>query len=411
MSADAVFGLGTMAFAGPTSDPAESLRILSRAIDDGVTFIDTADVYGRGSVEELIAPVVQARRSEIVLASKIGLPMSDDPADRGLAPERIRPAVTASLRRLGIDHLDLEQCHRPDPAIPLEETLGALAELVDEGLIAKIGSSCFRADAIRHAAATGQGFAYEQAPYSLFVRSRESDVFPACEELQIDVIAWSPLDGGWLTGKYGADRVPPPDSRAARAGTFVRSDDPVKMAAAASLGELAASVGVSLAHLALAWVLAQPAVSIVLLGPRTMAQYEELIGARVVRLLPSVLGSAMPRLVSQSLRGRLRYQPLRSRKARGLIGYTAGIWHRNRGPPRRSSSAWRHEIAFAISVAKPTRRRSSKRSTHLRRTVFGLRPSPQRHGERRSQKKNCADGVSMKQRSMRPWIVSGDPVR
>ncbi len=291
MSSDAVFGLGTMAFAGPTSDPGESLQILNKAIDDGVTFIDTADVYGRGSVEELIAPVVQARRSEIVLASKIGLPMSDDPADRGLAPERIRPAVTASLRRLGVDHLDLEQCHRPDPTVALEETLGALEELVDEGLITKIGSSCFRAEALRHAAGAGGGFAYEQAPYSLFVRSRERDVFPVCEELRIDVIAWSPLNGGWLTGKYGADRVPPPNSRAARAGTFVRSDDPVKTAASIALGQLAASVDLPLAHLALAWVRAQPAVSIVLLGPRTMAQYEELIGARDVRLSASVIGA------------------------------------------------------------------------------------------------------------------------
>lgn len=280
-----------MAFAGPTSDPAESVRILHRAIDDGVTFIDTADVYGRGSVEELIAPVVQARRSEIVIASKIGLPMSDDPADRGLAPERIRAAVTASIGRLGIDRLDLEQCHRPDPTVPLEETLGALGNLVDEGLIAKFGSSCFRADSIRRAAETGRGFSSEQAPYSLFVRSRERDVFPACEELRIDVIAWSPLNGGWLTGKYGVDRVPPPDSRAARAGTFVHANDPVKAAAAIALGELAASLSMPLAHLALAWVRAQPAVSIVLLGPRTMAQYDELIGARDVRLPASVLGA------------------------------------------------------------------------------------------------------------------------
>ena len=225
----------------------------------------------------------------VVVASKIGLPMSDDPGDRGLAPERIRSAVTASLRRLGIDRLDLEQCHRPDPTVPLEETLGALADLVGEGLIAKIGSSCFRAESIRQAAVVGGGFAYEPAPYSLFVRSRERDVFPVCDELQIDVIAWSPLNGGWLTGKYGSDRVPPSDSRAARAGTFVRSDDPVKSVAAVALGDLAASMDVSLAHLALAWVRAQPSVSIVLLGPRTLVQYEELIDARDVRLSASVL--------------------------------------------------------------------------------------------------------------------------
>ncbi len=221
----AAFGLGTMAFAAPTADREECLAILERAIDDGITFVDTADVYGLGSVEELIGPVLARRRGEVQVASKLGLPMSDDPADRGLAPGRVRAAVQASLRRLGLDRIDLEQCHRPDPTVPVEATIDALVALREEGLIGGFGSSCFGVELLERAARHHGGFACEQSPYSILVRSREADVFPACAALGMGVIAWSPLNGGWLTGKYHPDEAPPADSRAARPGTFVRNDD------------------------------------------------------------------------------------------------------------------------------------------------------------------------------------------
>lgn len=283
MTAD--LGLGTMAFASPTADPSQCRAILERAIDDGITFIDTADAYGRGAVEELIGPVLARRREVVQVASKLGLPTSEDPDDRGLAPARVRRAVQASLGRLGLERIDLEQCHRPDPGVPVEETLEALDALRSEGLIGGFGASCFGADLLSRAAAhTSGGFAYEQSPYSILVRSREHDVFPVCADLGVGIIAWSPLNGGWLTGKYHPDRDPPPDSRAARPGTFVRSDDERKAALVARLETVARSAGLPLVHLALAWVASRPGVTHVLIGPRTLAQYEQLIGARHVRL-------------------------------------------------------------------------------------------------------------------------------
>lgn len=286
----AELGLGTMAFAAPTADPSECVAMLHRALDDGITLIDTADVYGRGGVEELIGPVIRRRRAEVHIATKFGLPMSDDPLDRGLAPARVRAATLDSLRRLGVGHLDLQQCHRPDPSVPIEETIGALHDLQREGIVGRIGSSCFRPEILRAGGGADRGgFDSEQAPYSLFVRSREADVYPACRELGIGVIAWSPLNGGWLTGKYAPGVAPPVDSRAARTGTFVRADDERKAAAVDRLMPIAAAAGVPLAHLALAWVMSRPGVTHVLIGPRTMAQYEELIGAREVRLDASVL--------------------------------------------------------------------------------------------------------------------------
>jgi aryl-alcohol dehydrogenase-like predicted oxidoreductase len=280
------FGLGTMAFASPAADPAECLAVVHRAIDAGLTFIDTADVYGQGAVETLLGPAVRARRDEIVLATKCGLPMGER---RGLGADRVREATEESLRRLGVERIDLQQLHRPDPATPIEETLGAIGGLVGDGTIGAYGTSCFTAGMLAEVVALGaEGVApaplSEQLPLSLLVRSREREVLPACAALGVAAIVWSPLNGGWLTGKYGPDRQVPAGSRGSFAGSFVDPTDAAKAAVVPQLEALAAESGLTLSVMALAWAAAQPGVSTVLIGARTVEQLDALLPAAAVTL-------------------------------------------------------------------------------------------------------------------------------
>ncbi len=277
-------GLGTMAFSSPSADPDECVDIVHRALAAGIDLVDTADAYGDGTAEEIVGRAIAGRRDEVVLATKVGLPMTRPNEGSGLSPTWIRTACEASLRRLGTDRIDLYQLHRPDPATPVEDTVEAMGALIQAGLVRWWGTSVLTAPMLRDLCATADALGVarpvaDQLPYSLLVRSREADVLPACTELGLGGLAWSPLTGGWLTGKYRAGEAPPAGSRGDREGTFVDPTDAAKLAAVEDLTALADDHGCSLPALALARVAAEPGVASVLVGPRTLTQLGELLDA------------------------------------------------------------------------------------------------------------------------------------
>ena len=284
------FGLGTMVLGvWGNRDLAESARIIQRALDAGINLIDTADVYGAGENEVIVGRAIAGRRDDVVLATKFNGAMGDDVNRRGNARRWVMRALDDSLRRLNVDHVDLYQIHRPDPATSIEETVGALDDLVHAGKIRYWGTSTFPADALveaRWAASrrTTTGPHTEQPPYSILCRHIERDVLPACQRHGIGVIAWSPLSGGWLTGKYRAAGDAPEGSRAATNPEHFDGDNEAKAAAVDRLRGVADQAGLPLVHLALAWATEHPAVSSVLLGPRTDEQLTELLGATDVKL-------------------------------------------------------------------------------------------------------------------------------
>ena len=279
----AALGLGTMAFASPSADADECVAIVHRALERGVDLVDTADAYGDGRAEEIVGRALATRRHEVRLATKVGLPMHRPEEGGGLSARWVERACTHSLRRLGTDHVDLYQLHRPDPATPIEETLEAVGGLLDRGLVTHWGTSVLTVDMASDACTTADvlGVARpvaDQLPYSLLVRSRER-VLPALRAFGMGAIVWSPLTAGWLTGKYRADQPPPEGSRGSMAGTFVDPTDGAKLSAVAALSTIAAAHGCSLPALALARVAAEPGVSCVLLGARTLAQLDALLDA------------------------------------------------------------------------------------------------------------------------------------
>ena len=265
---------------------------VARALDLGVNFLDTANVYAGGAAEELLGAVLAGRpRGSYVLATKAFFPMPS--GDRGLSAVQIRKQLEASLRRLRVDHVDLYQCHRYDPETPLEETMAALTEAVRQGKVRYLGFSEWTAAQIRAALSLpGERFVSSQPQYSLLERGPEAEVFPLCAREGIGQIVWSPLRQGVLTGKYGPGRPPPPDSRAASAsmGTFIqkRMDD-ATLAKVERLRPVAADLGLTLAQLALAWVLRRPEVSSAIIGATRPEQVEENTGASGVKLPPDAL--------------------------------------------------------------------------------------------------------------------------
>jgi aryl-alcohol dehydrogenase-like predicted oxidoreductase len=286
-------GLGAMMFgAWGNADRDDCRRMVDMALDAGVNLLDTADIYDRGVSEEIVGAALRGRRDEVVLATKFGNPMDNDPAHRGGSRRWVRQAVTDSLRRLQVDHIDLYQMHRPDPDVPFEETLGALTELVDEGLIGAVGTSTFPAEQIVEAQwiADRDGRTRptsEQPPYSVLCRGVERAVLPVCRQHDVGTLVWAPLNGGWLTGKYRRDQPPPASSRADREPDhFDLTGDwrTVKFDAVERLETIAAQVGLSLTGLALGFVLSHPAVSAVLIGPRTPEQLADLLAIGAGRL-------------------------------------------------------------------------------------------------------------------------------
>jgi aryl-alcohol dehydrogenase-like predicted oxidoreductase len=282
--------LGAMMFGGwANADQDDCVRIIHRALDAGINFVDTADVYSRGDSEEIVGKALKGRRDSVVLATKVHGQMNDDPNDpnqQGNSRRWIIHEVEQSLRRLGTDHLDLYQIHRPDPRTDISETLSALTDLVHAGKVRAIGSSTFPADLIVEAQWASERWGYErfgceQPPYSLFTRSIEAGVLPACERYGMGVIAWSPLGGGWLTGRYRRGKeIDMTTGRASRIPArfdLSRPENQAKLDRIEDLEAVAAEAGVSLTHMAIAFVIAHPALTSAIIGPRTMEQLEDLL--------------------------------------------------------------------------------------------------------------------------------------
>jgi aryl-alcohol dehydrogenase-like predicted oxidoreductase len=274
-------------------DHEDSVRIIHRALDAGINFIDTADVYSAGESEEIVAKALAGRRrDDVVLATKVHGTMGEDPNRRGNSRRWIVQEVENSLRRLGTDWIDLYQIHRPEPETDLDETLGALTDLVRAGKIRYLGSSTFPAHQIVEAQWVSERrgrerFACEQPPYSLLVRGVEADVLPVCQKYGMGVITWSPLAGGWLSGRYRKGQEPPRSTRAERIPwryDMSLPENQRKLEATEALALLAEEAGVSLVHLALAFAIQHPAVTAAIIGPRTMEQLESQLGAADVRV-------------------------------------------------------------------------------------------------------------------------------
>ncbi len=278
-------------------DHDDAVRIIHRALDAGINFIDTADVYSAGESEVIVGKALATvDRSRIVLATKVHAPMSDDPNAQGNSRRWIIAECDHSLRRLGTDYIDLYQIHRPDERTDVDETLGALTHLVQAGKIRSFGSSTFPAERIVEAqwVAERRGrerFMTEQPPYSMLVRGIERDVLPVAQSYGMGVIPWSPLAGGWLSGRFGEGK----DNTSHRSARLPDRYDlglPVnqrKLEIVTQLAALAAEAGLSLIELSLAFVLEHPAVSAAIIGPRTMEQLESQLSAPEVRLEPAVL--------------------------------------------------------------------------------------------------------------------------
>ncbi|HRE02369.1 MAG TPA: aldo/keto reductase, partial [Ilumatobacteraceae bacterium] len=290
--------LGTMMFGSwGNDDEAECHEMTAIALDRGITFFDTADMYDQGRSEEILGRALAGRRSEIVLATKVFNQMGDDPSHCGLSPRWIKQACDDSLRRLGTDYIDLYQMHRPDPDVPIAESLGAMRELVDAGKVRAIGTSVFSAAQLTEAATAGLAddsvrITSEQPPYSILVRAIEADVLPACAANDIGVVVWAPLNGGWLTGKYNTGNAGT-ESRAARKGDHFDHKDAEmrerKLAMVDQLMTIAADAGLTITELAMGFVLSNPAITSLLVGPRTPAQLRDLLDAQHVTLSPDIL--------------------------------------------------------------------------------------------------------------------------
>jgi aryl-alcohol dehydrogenase-like predicted oxidoreductase len=291
--------LGAMMFgAWGEPDHDAGIAIIHRALDAGINFIDTADVYSRGESEEIVGKALSGgRRENVVLATKFHGTMGDDPNQAGNSRRWIMREVEASLKRLQTDWIDLYQVHRWDPWTDHEETLGALSDLVTQGKVRYIGSSTYPASEIVNAQWVArdrrlQRFVCEQPPYSILARGIEADVLPTCRQFGMGVIPWSPLAGGWLSGRWrkGAE-----DLTSRRAAMIPQRYDlsipanQAKLDAADALGTLADETGISLIHLSLAFVIRHPAVTAAIIGPRTMEQLESQLGAAEVTLDTEVL--------------------------------------------------------------------------------------------------------------------------
>src|SRR5881392_1450019 len=273
--------LGAMMFgAWGNTDHDDSIRIIHRALDGGINFIDTADVYSRGESEEIVGKALAGgRRDDVVLATKFHGTMGDDPNESGNSRRWIFREVEASLKRLQTDWIDLYQVHRWDPWTDHEETLGALSDLVAQGKVRYIGSSTYPAAQIVRAQWMArdrglQRYVCEQPPYSMLARGIEADVLPTCQRYGMGVIPWSPLSGGWLSGRWRKDADNPTPTSHARRRLTARYDlslpaNQRKLDAAEALAQLADEAGMTLIELAIAFVINHSAVTAAIVGPRT----------------------------------------------------------------------------------------------------------------------------------------------
>jgi aryl-alcohol dehydrogenase-like predicted oxidoreductase len=286
--------LGTMMFGGMgNQDHDDSVRIIHAGLDAGINFVDTADVYSRGESETIVGKALSgSRRDNVVLATKFHGAMGSDANEQGNSRRWIIRECENSLRRLDTDWIDLYQVHRPEAQTDVDETLAALSDLIHQGKIRMAGSSTFPAEEIVEAQWTAERrgrerFVCEQPPYSIFARGIEAAVLPTAQRYGMGVIPWSPLNGGWLTGRYRHGSDLPKEGRAAR---MPQRFDPALPANAKKLDlveellKVAADAGCSLTHLALAFVLRHPAVSAAIIGPRTMDQLVDQLPAAELQL-------------------------------------------------------------------------------------------------------------------------------
>jgi aryl-alcohol dehydrogenase-like predicted oxidoreductase len=289
--------LGAMMF-GPwgNDDRADAVRIIHRALDAGINFIDTADVYSGGVSEEIVGEALAGRRDDVFLATKFFMPMSKDPNARGGSRRWIMREVESSLRRLGTDHIDLYQVHRPSPDIDVEETLGALTDLVRQGKVRYLGSSSYSGSQIVEAQWVSrerhlERFVTEQPPYSILVRGIEEDVLPTAQRHGMGTLVYSPLAGGWLSGRWRKDAPPAPTS-SARPGARFDMSSPAnqrKLEVVEELAQLAGAAGIPLLELAIAFTINHPGVTSAIVGPRTMEQLESYLPAAELTLPTDIL--------------------------------------------------------------------------------------------------------------------------
>ncbi len=300
------FCLGTMMFgAWGNRDEQECGRMVDTALEAGVNFIDTADQYADGESEQIVGRALRGRRDDVILATKFFNPMGPDRNRRGSSRRWITRAAEDSLRRLGTDWIDLYQAHRPDPDTDIDETLGALSDLIAQGKVRAIGTSSFPAEQVVEAQWVSQcrrreRFATEQLNYSILVRQAEASVLPAAERYRLGVLAWSPLNGGWLAGRYRRGAEPAADSRASRHPDHIDFRDEAirerKLDLVEQLDLLARQAGIGLIQLALGFVVSHRAVTSAILGPRTHEQLLGQLAAADVTLDDGVL-DAIDRLV------------------------------------------------------------------------------------------------------------------
>jgi aryl-alcohol dehydrogenase-like predicted oxidoreductase len=289
--------LGTMLMGGKTP-VAEAHAMLDAFVDAGHDLIDTADVYGDGAAERTLAPWLARRRDDVVVTTKVRFPVSD-PGGEGLAPERIQAACEASLRRLGIDTIDLYEIHGPDPRVPLDEVLQALDQLVGAGKVRAVGASNFPAWLLAWALRTQDAegwapFVALQAQYSLVERSAELDLLPLCRSAGVALTPWGPLGGGFLTGRVARDSRPEPGSRLADAPedaeeALARRATEQNHRLVDEVAAVAAELGATVPQIAIAWLLHQPGVSAPILGPRTLEHLQDLLPAADIALRPEHL--------------------------------------------------------------------------------------------------------------------------
>ncbi len=285
------YALGAMMFGSiGNPDHEDSISIIHKALDAGINFVDTADMYSRGESEEIVGKALKGRRDGVVLATKVYNPMGDDPNQRGLSRRWIVTEVENSLRRLQTDYIDLYQIHRPDPTTDIAETLSALTDLVRGGKVRAIGSSTMPASDIVEAQVVSQRnglerFRTEQPNYSILDRGIEREVLPVAERYGMGVLVWSPLAGGLLTGRSRKGQ----QSDLRRVKLFKHMSNQRRIDAVEELLPLADEAGIKLTHLAMAFAIAHPGVTSAIIGPRTMDQLDDLLAGAHLALSDDIL--------------------------------------------------------------------------------------------------------------------------
>jgi aryl-alcohol dehydrogenase-like predicted oxidoreductase len=287
--------LGAMMFgAMGNTDDDESIRMIHTALDAGINFIDTADVYSGGESEVIVGKALKGRRDQVVLATKFGLPMGEDPNRRGGSARWIHQAIEGSLRRLDTDHIDLYQMHRPDPHTDVDETLAALSDLIRAGKIRVIGGSFFSPEEIVEAQWIAQRsghhrFRTEQPPYSILTRGVENRVLPTAQRYGMGVLTFGPLNSGWLSGRADPTTGHRSALQGAKMFDLAQPGVQAKADAVQKLTALATDADLPLAHMATAFVRAHPAVTAVLIGPRRPEHLADLLAGADVELSDDIL--------------------------------------------------------------------------------------------------------------------------